>query len=180
VVENKKTLVVLIIIWIIVALAGGTYYKLKNSTKVINQVELVKKARKLLETGKFESVKFYYPNGNFTELKTKDEDIPVYYKKRDKIEKIAERSFENLYLTKILTTPQIDVKNVYIAGDTVYIDCEPEIGALKEPTKKNILGIYSIVNSITEVPGINKVKILVDEKEQSGNFSRIYTRNMNF
>lgn len=179
-IENKKSIIVLVAVWVIALAAGGIYYNLKSTSKVINIVKTEKKEKLSQEAGKFEKVKFYYPDKDYKELKVKNEDIPLYFKKRDKIEKIAEDSFENLYTAKILATPQIDVKNVYITGDTVYIDCDANIISLKEANRKNILGIYSIVNSITEVPGINKVKILVDEKEETGNFGRIYTRNMNF
>lgn len=179
-IENKKSIIVLVVVWVIALATGGIYYNLKSTSKVVNSVKMEKKEKSFQATGKFEKVKFYSPDKDYKELVVKSEEIPVYYKKRDKVEKIAEISFENLYTAKLLATPQIDVKNVYITGDTVYIDCDANIMSLKEANRKNILGIYSVVNSITEIPGIKKVKILVDEKEEGGNFGRVYTRNMNF
>lgn len=179
-IKYKKSLITLVIIWLFVIILGGIYMKLKSTSEKIFTIDIPRKTKSLTTTGKFENAKFYYPNDSFSGLETKIDEIPVYYKRRDKIEKIAENSFENLNRVHLLPTAQVDVKNVYIKGDTAYIDCDANIESLKEPTKKNLLGIYSIVNSITEIDGINKVKILVDEKEESGNFSRTYMRNMKF
>lgn len=179
-IKGKKSLITLLIVWIGVLLFGGIYYKLKSQTKTINSIEISKKEKDLGNNGRFETVKFYLPNEDFTQLIEKNEKIPVFYKNRDKIQAIAQKSFENLYDSKLLKTPNIEVGNIFIKDDTVYIDCDKEILELKEQNKKNILGIYSLVNSITEIPGINKVKILINGKEESGNFSRTYSRNMKF
>lgn len=179
-IKGKRSLIILLIVWIGVFLFGGIYYKLKAQTKVINEIEVSKKEKVLGSDGRVETVKFYLPNSDFTQLTEKNETIPVFYKNRDKIQAIVKKSFDNLYKSKLLKTPNIEVGNIFIKDDTAYINCDKEILELKEQNKKNILGIYSLVNSITEIPGINKVKILVNGKEEGGNFSRTYSRNMKF
>lgn len=179
-IKGNKSLIALIIVWVGVLLVGGMYHKLEAQSKVINDVEISKKEKVLGSDGHFENVKFYLPNSNFTQLVEKIESIPVYFKTRDKVEVVAQKSFQNLFDSKLLKNPNIEINNIFIKGDTVYIDCDKEILGLKEQNKKNILGIYSLVNSITEIPGIKKVKILINGKEENGNFSRTYSRNMNF
>ena len=86
---------------------------------------------------------------------------------------------ENLWESKILKTPQIEIGNIFIKGDMLYIDVDANMLELKVENRKNLLAIYSIVNSVTEIGNIRRIKFLIDGKEEKGSFSKIYTRNTN-
>lgn len=86
---------------------------------------------------------------------------------------------ENLWESKILKTSQIEIGNIFIKGDMLYIDVDANMLELKVENRKNLLAIYSIVNSVTEIGNIRKIKFLIDGKEETGSFSKIYTRNTN-
>ena len=61
----------------------------------------------------------------------------------------------------------------------LYIDVDANMLELKVENRKNLLAIYSIVNSVTEIGNIRRIKFLIDGKEEKGSFSKIYTRNTN-
>lgn len=178
-IKGNKSLIALIVTWVVVVVFGGLYYALEKESKVINEVQISKKDNSLKSNGKFEEVKIYIPDGNVTELIRQNRDIPHYFKKRDKAEAIAKRVFQNLYEISLLKNPNVEINNIYIRDNIMYLDCSDAILELKEPKKANILAIYSLVNSITEIPNIRKIKILVNGKEEKGNFARLYLRNTN-
>lgn len=176
---NKKLLIVVGVIWSLVLISGVTYYQMKKSSEKINIIEVEKKNNVVTGNTKEESIVLYVFSEEKDKLVKKEEKVLYQFKTRDKIEKIAELVFENLWLNKVLNTAQIEIRNIYIKDDTVYLDVDANILELKAENRKNLLAIYSLVNSITEIGNIRKVKILVDGKEETGSFSKVYTRNTN-
>lgn len=176
---NKKVLILAGIVWALVVVSGVTYYQLKKSSEVVNVVELEKKQEKVEAGAVEEKINFYVFSENKDKLIKEERTIEVYPRTRDRIRKIAEISFENLWQSKIIGTAQVEIRNIYIKGDMIYIDVDANILELKAENRRNLLAIYSIVNSVTEIGNIRKVKILVDGKEETGSFSKVYTRNTN-
>lgn len=176
--KSKKGMGFLLIIWIIVVILGFSYYNLEKSSQKINILNIERKVETKKVEGKFEQVKLYIPNSDFTKLKILTEEMPVYYQTRDKIYKITEKNLEILFESKLIATKDIEINNIYISNDLVYINFGKGILDLKEPSRKNILAIYGIVDSLTEIPQIKRVKFLVENKEVDGNFRKIYNRNI--
>lgn len=174
---GKKILMVVGVIWAIVVISGITYFQMEKSSQKINLVELEKKENLVVEEGKVEKIKFYLLSENGDNLVAKEQEIPLYIKTKDKIKRITQVSIENLWNSKVLKTSQIEIGNIFIKGDIAYIDIDANILELKPENRKNLLAIYSIVNSITEIGNIRRVKFLVDGKEETGSFSKVYTRN---
>lgn len=174
---RKKFLVVIGIIWTIVIISGIIYFQLEKSSQKINLVKLEKKENLVVEEGKVEKIKFYLLSETGDNLVVKEQEIPLYIKTKDKIKKITQMSIENLWNNKVLKTSQIEIGNIFIKDDIAYIDIDANILELKPENRKNLLAIYSIVNSITEIGNIRRVKFLVDGKEETGSFSKVYTRN---
>lgn len=175
---NKKTILIAGIVWGLVFVSGITYYQMKKSSEKINIIEIPKKESIVSEDIKQENINFYLVSEE-NNLKVQEGSIPLYPHMRDKIRKITEICFENLWKSKVLKTEQVEIINIYIKGDMVYLDVDANILELKSENRRNLLAIYSIVNSITEIGNIRKVKILVDGKEETGSFSKTYTRNTN-
>lgn len=176
---NKKLIAVVCIIWGIVIVSGVMFFQMRSSSKKINIIEITNKEKVVTEEGKVEKINFYVVSDNVDKLLRKEKEIPLYIKPKDKIRKIVQVSMENLWESKILKTSQIEIGNFFIKGDMLYIDVDANMLELKVENRKNLLAIYSIVNSVTEIGNIRKIKFLIDGKEETGSFSKIYTRNTN-
>ena len=176
---NKKLIAVVCIIWGIVIVSGVMFFQMRSSSKKINIIEITNKEKVVTEEGKVEKINFYVDEDNVDKLLRKEKEIPLYIKPKDKIRKIVQVSMENLWESKILKTSQIEIGNIFIKGDMLYIDVDANMLELKVENRKNLLAIYSIVNSVTEIGNIRKIKFLIDGKEETGSFSKIYTRNTN-
>lgn len=176
---NKKLVAVVCIIWGIVIVSGVMFFQMRSSSKKINIIEITNKEKVVTEEGKVEKINFYVVSDNVDKLLRKEKEIPLYIKPKDKIRKIVQVSMENLWESKILKTSQIEIGNIFIKGDMLYIDVDANMLELKVENRKNLLAIYSIVNSVTEIGNIRKIKFLIDGKEETGSFSKIYTRNTN-
>lgn len=176
---NKKLIAVVCIIWGIVIVSGVMFFQMRSSSKKINIIEITNKEKVVTEEGKVEKINFYVVSDNVDKLLRKEKEIPLYIKPKDKIRKIVQVSMENLWESKILKTSQIEIENIFIKGDMLYIDVDANMLELKVENRKNLLAIYSIVNSVTEIGNIRKIKFLIDGKEETGSFSKIYTRNTN-
>lgn len=176
---NKKLIAVVCIIWGIVIVSGVIFFQMRSSSKKINIIEITNKEKVVTEEGKVEKINFYVVSDNVDKLLRKEKEIPLYIKPKDKIRKIVQVSMENLWESKILKTSQIEIGNIFIKGDMLYIDVDANMLELKVENRKNLLAIYSIVNSVTEIGNIRRIKFLIDGKEETGSFSKIYTRNTN-
>lgn len=176
---NKKLIAVVCIIWGIVIVSGVMFFQMRSSSKKINIIEITNKEKVVTEEGKVEKINFYVVSDNVDKLLRKEKEIPLYIKPKDKIRKIVQVSMESLWESKILKTSQIEIGNIFIKGDMLYIDVDANMLELKVENRKNLLAIYSIVNSVTEIGNIRKIKFLIDGKEETGSFSKIYTRNTN-
>ena len=176
---NKKLIAVVCIIWGIVIVSGVMFFQMRSSSKKINIIEITNKEKVVTEEGKVEKINFYVVSDNVDKLLRKEKEIPLYIKPKDKIRKIVQVSMENLWESKILKTSQIEIGNIFIKGEMLYIDVDANMLELKVENRKNLLAIYSIVNSVTEIGNIRKIKFLIDGKEETGSFSKIYTRNTN-
>lgn len=176
---NKKLIAVVCIIWGIVIVSGVMFFQMRSSSKKINIIEITNKEKVVTEEGKVEKINFYVVSDNVDKLLRKEKEIPLYIKPKDKVRKIVQVSMENLWESKILKTSQIEIGNIFIKGDMLYIDVDANMLELKVENRKNLLAIYSIVNSVTEIGNIRKIKFLIDGKEETGSFSKIYTRNTN-
>ena len=176
---NKKLIAVVCIILGIVIVSGVMFFQMRSSSKKINIIEITNKEKVVTEEGKVEKINFYVVSDNVDKLLRKEKEIPLYIKPKDKIRKIVQVSMENLWESKILKTSQIEIGNIFIKGDMLYIDVDANMLELKVENRKNLLAIYSIVNSVTEIGNIRRIKFLIDGKEEKGSFSKIYTRNTN-
>lgn len=178
IVVKSKSKKVLFIIWIIVIILAGLYYKMYQNSKVINTINITKKTKINKVQDKMESIKLYLPNENMRGLKTIEKEIPIVYKKRDKIDTVANVYFDELKDMNLLKGDNIDITNIYLVDGIVYLDCNEDLKELNVPNRTNILILYGLVDSLSQIKGIKGVKFLISHKEIKGNFSKIYTRDI--
>ena len=58
------------------------------------------------------------------------------------------------------------VNNAYLKGDTVYVDFSPEfVNNAPVGSEEESLIVYSVVNTLTELNEVNRVKILINGEE---------------
>lgn len=172
---SKKWLGVLIGAWIITALCGITYFNIIKDKSIktidINGINIEEKAK--------EKIVIYIPSADGKELIKRDENIEESQSRRDKSVKVASKTIEILQNEGFLENKDITILNLYFSNDTAYIDLSSSAKELDDNSRKNLLNIYSIVNSLTELGNVNRVKILVNGKDGSKNLGKFYNRNTN-
>lgn len=170
---SKKRLGALIGIWIIAVICGMTYFNITKdkSIKTIdaNGVNIEEKAK--------EKVTIYIPAEDGRALIKKDENIEESQSRRDKSVKVVAKVIEVLQNEGFLENKDITILNIYFSEDTAYIDLSSSSKEMDDNSRKNLLNIYSIVNSLTELGNVSRVKILINGKDGSKNLSKFYNRN---
>lgn len=172
---SKKWLGVLIGVWLIAVICGMTYFNIikDKGIKVIDTTGIN------IEEKVKEKVTIYIPATDGKELIKRDGNIEESQSRRDKFVKITAKTLEILQNEGFLESKDITVLNLYFSGDTVYIDLSSSSKEMDDNSRKNLLNIYSIVNSLTELGNVNRVKILVNGKDGSKNLGKFYNRNTN-
>ena len=172
---SKKRLGALIGIWIIAVICGMTYFNITKdkSIKTIdaNGVNIEEKAK--------EKVTIYIPAEDGRALIKKDENIEESQSRRDKSVKVVAKVIEVLQNEGFLENKDITILNIYFSEDTAYIDLSSSSKEMDDNSRKNLLNIYSIVNSLSELGNVSRVKILINGKDGSKNLSKFYNRNTN-
>lgn len=171
---SKKWLGALIGIWIVAVVCGITYFNIVKD-KGIKTVDADGVNRE--EKAK-EKVIIYIPGTDNGGLVKKDENIEESQSKRDKSAKVVTKVIEVLQNEGFLENKDITILNLYFSGDTAYVDLSPQGKEMDDNSRKNLLNIYSIVNSLTELGNVSKVKILINGKDGSKNLSKFYNRNI--
>ena len=114
---NRKLLFLVGIIWGIAIISAVGYFQLKKSSEKINIIQLEKKENVIEDEGRTEKIKFYFLGEDRKSLISREEDIPLYSRTKDKVRKITEKSLENLWNVKVLKNSQIEIGNIFIIGD---------------------------------------------------------------
>lgn len=156
-----------------------------NPIGYIKSSDVILKSSDFLVTGEKYSIDLYFICDDTEALKNEKREIVV--KPSDNIarlvldELIKGPKEENLKAT----IPKDTVINDILVKDRVcYVDLNKAFAdyiAVNE--KKNLLTVYSIVNSLTELPNINQVQFLVDGakqeyKKSEVEFNNLFSRNL--
>lgn len=171
---SKKWIGVLAGIWIIAAICGTTYFNLVKKDKGIKTIAANGLTR---EEKPKEKVVVYIPRADGKSLIKKDGEIEQSQSRKDKSVKVVAKTIEILQNDGFIESKDITVLNLYFSGDTAYIDLNSQAKEMDDNSRKNLLNIYSIVNSLTELGNISRVKILVNGKDGSKNLDKFYNRN---
>ncbi len=116
------------------------------------------------------NVNLYFTDKNFETLKKLTRNVPIQSGKS--LEYSVVSALFNNPASKNLQTPipkDTKLNSVYVADGICYIDLSPEFieNAIHTKEGESVI-IYSIVNTVTELPLINSVKFLIDGSQAYG------------
>lgn len=170
---QKKYIVFLSVLWIIAGICGWKYfsYTKEEKIKTINNNIIMEQKKNQ------ERITIYLPDKNMRTLIKQDTEIDVPQSTKDRVFKTAEKTVQLLASENFITNKNITLFNVYFDDKTIYLDFSAEIGELDDNTSRSLLNIYSIVNSVTEISGFNRVKIMVNGNDGNRNLGKFYNRN---
>lgn len=129
--------------------------------------------KEVVKTEVLEEVIYYYPNENLTEfIKDKNNILQV----KDTKEKlnlilgfIKEKTEKNIKYNEIsnfkFMDKYLEIENVYYDKGILYIDFNMDFRKEFLDKKHELYFVYSIVNSFTEIKGVEKIKFLILGKE---------------
>jgi hypothetical protein len=79
--------------------------------------------------------------------------------------------------------PSIVLLNSYLVGDKLYLNLSHNVREHIHSKKQELYILYSLVNTYTSIPGVKKVKILIDGAEVDRlkwySLKTFYTKNLN-
>ena len=177
--KNKKIRIIFIIIFIVILIIG--YFLIKHFKKENNeniQSEYTPQEEITDEQARQTIVSLYFPLKENEELNPEARLIDIKEIINNPYEKLIQLLIEgpkNEKNKKIIPEKTKLNKN-YLEGDCIVLDFSSEILNYSKDNKneKNNI-INSIVNTLTELTEVNKVKILIDGKENN-EFKNIYER----
>ncbi len=177
--KNKKIIVVFLILLIIVLLGGFVliqYLKNKNQETMIE--EYTPQAEITEEQQRQTIVSLYFPLKENNELNPEARLIDIKEIINNPYEKLINLLIEGPKneKNKSIIPENTKLNKNYLEDDCVVLDFSPEVlnYSKEDKTEKENM-IKSIVNTLTELAEVNKVKILVDGKEND-EFKDIYSR----
>ena len=176
--KNKKILIIFVCLFLIVLIGGYfaiNYVKNKNEETIVE--EYVPEEEITEEQLRQTIVSLYFLDTQTNELVPEARLIDIKEMMTVPYEKLVNLLIEgpkNEKNKKIIPDNTKLLRN-YLEGDCLVLDFSQEfLNYDKEKGKENL--VNSIVNTLTELSEINKVKILIEGKENQ-EFDQVYTRN---
>lgn len=178
--KNKKIITIFVILFLIVLIGGyfGIKYAKEKQAENKNIEEYTPEEEITGEQLRQTIVSLYFPLKETKELQPEARMVDIKEIINNPYEKLINLLIEgpkNDKLEKIIPENTKLLKN-YLEGDCLVLDFSSEFlnyNKENEKTKNNM--IDSIVNTLTELTEVNKVKILIDGNENS-EFNEIYER----
>lgn len=178
--KNKKIFIIFLILLIIILVAGYfviKYLKEKNNKQEEITGEYTPQEEISEEQSRQTIVSLYFPSKETKELVPEARMIDIKEILNDASDKLVNLLIEG---PKSDTEERIIPENTkllktYMEGDCVTLDFSAEFlnyDKTDEKTKENL--INSLVNTLTQLTEVNKVKILIDGSENE-EFNDVYT-----
>ncbi len=180
--KNKKIATIFITILVIILIGGYfgiKYLKNKNSKTIVEEYTPQEEIAE--EQVRQTIVSLYFPTKEANELTPEARLIDIKEIINNPYEKLINLLIEGPKneKNKKIIPENTKLNKCYLEDDCIVLDFSSDIlnySKENEKEKNNI--INSIVNTLTQLTEINKVKILVDGNEND-NFSEIYNRKNN-
>lgn len=179
--KNSKSLnkyLKLIILWGVVIVLGITNYSVEKRTKTIKTV-FTRSDEVPKETN--DKIYIFYPQDE--KITNMELIIPKLNSKDELINKTIIEITKKLEENNLI--PLIESREIsyYISNDKIYLDLPEKIFNNVTNAKAELLIIYSFVNSLTNIDGIENVRILINnadlEKVKYANLLKDYKYTKN-
>lgn len=177
--KNKKIGIIFFLILVMILIGGYfaiQYFKDKEEQETIVE-EYIPQEEIAEEQVRQTIVSLYFPNKETNEINPEARLIDIKEIINDAYEKLANLLIEGPKneKNKKVIPEGTKLNKTYLEQDCVVLDFSNEfLNYTNETEKEN--SIKCIVNTLTELTEINKVKILIDENENE-QFNEIYTRS---
>ena len=113
-----------------------------------------------------ELVNIFIPDEGMEKLEVVEVKLEASHSVNEKVVQIFDKIIEKLDFVD----EELKLMSVYYADGELYLNLNAKFLEFLEDDKTEIMLIYSIVNSMTEIPQVEMVKFLVENKEvESGN-----------
>ena len=178
--KNKKIGIIFFTVFVIILIGGYfaiCYVKNKEAETVVE--EYVPEEEITEEQARQTIISLYFPNKETNELNPEARLIDIKEIMNNAQEKLINLLIEGPKNEKLenVIPEGTKVNKSYFEGDCVVLDFSSEfLNYAKEEEKGKEKLVNSIVNTLTELTEINKVKILIDGNENE-EFKEIYNRN---
>ena len=177
--KNKKIGLIFLVLLIIILIGGyfGIQY-VKNKEKETTVEEYIPEEEITEEQARQTIVSLYFPNRETNEINPEARLIDIKEIINNAHEKLIELLIEGPKndKNKKIIPEGTKINKTYLEEDCVVLDFSSEfLNYNKEDEKEKTNLINCMVNTLTELTEINKVKILIDGNE-SEEFKEVYSR----
>lgn len=177
--KNKKIGLIFLVVFIIILIGGylGIRY-VKNREKETTVEEYIPEAEITEEQVRQTIVSLYFPNKETNEINPEARLIDIKEIINNAHEKLIELLIEGPKndKNKKIIPEGTKINKTYLEEDCVVLDLSSEfLNYKKEEEKEKTNLINCIVNTLTELTEINKVKIIIDGNENE-EFKEVYSR----
>lgn len=147
-------------------------WEMKAAQNKINYLSSQSK-KKVVIPQESEEIIYYYPNDTLNQMLKTKEKIPLVKDTKEKLNLILgfikEKTGINTKYNKnnsfVFMDKYLEVENVYYNKGILYIDFNMDFRKEFIDKKHELYFTYSIVNSFTEIKGVEKIKFLILGKE---------------
>ena len=178
--KNKKIGIIFFLILIVILVGGylGIQYVKNKKEKETTVEEYIPEEEIAEEQVRQTIVSLYFPNKETNEINPEARLIDIKEIINDAYEKLVNLLIEGPKndKNKKIIPDGTKLNKTYLEGDCAVLDFSAEfLNYTKENEKEKTNLINCIVNTLTELTEINKVKILIDGNENT-EFNKVYTR----
>lgn len=178
--KNKKIGIIFFLVLIVILIGGylGIRYVKNKEEKETTVEEYIPEEEIAEEQVRQTIVSLYFPNKETNEINPEARLIDIKEIINDAYEKLVNLLIEGPKndKNKKIIPDGTRLNKTYLEGDCVVLDFSTEfLNYAKENEKEKTNLINCVVNTLTELTEINKVKILIDGNENA-EFNEIYTR----
>lgn len=177
-IKKRKTYTRIAVMWVIAAVLGFGYHRIAEKAKTAKVVfTRTDEAPKELK----DKIYIFYPKDNSVE--NMEIIIPKVQSKDELLKATITETIKKMEADSFI--PEIDLKDVsyYVVDKKIYLDLPEKVFQNVTNAKSELLIIYSFVNSLTNIGGIDRVRILINntdlEKVKYANLLKDYTYQKN-
>lgn len=158
--NNKKKYYINGLIWGLVLILGFSYYRIERNKKIPKTVFIRNiKNEEVLK----DKVYIYYPEDNT--LANMEVEVPKIESPSELLNKTVLEVTKKLEELKYIPEINMDEVSCYIFRDKVYLDVPKEMFMNIKNAKEELFVIYSFVNSLTNIDGVESVRIVVNHND---------------